>query len=258
MVRSRLGLKALGLCALVLGLMGISAGAAQAEEGGEWNLAGKALSTHTAGLDPSVTATIVPATTASLLTEIIGKTVRFTCTNVTLVNTKLQVKGILSPGGSAEFTGCKTFLGVLNGEGKVEKEAESVPCEPFSIIGGKKVSGVVVTDKGKGLLALHTGGITTTVIEPEIAEKAFGTIHMGEFCSIGEEVPVFGKLVIQDQVAAQATEERVTHTIQALKELTKLYVISKTVEHEKTYVDGAAEAKLAGTHAGLKWSGKAK
>ena len=40
-MRLRLGLKALGLCALMAAFMAISAGAAQAEAGSKWMEAGK-------------------------------------------------------------------------------------------------------------------------------------------------------------------------------------------------------------------------
>ena len=43
MVRSRLGLKVLGLCALALGLMAFVASAAQAEKTAHWNVAGKSV-----------------------------------------------------------------------------------------------------------------------------------------------------------------------------------------------------------------------
>jgi len=216
--------------------MGISAGAAQAE-GGKWFFNGAELS---AALEPQVVGE-VDGTSATLKTKIIGKVVKFTCTKATLVGVKLKSGGTLSTGGSVRFEGCKTFI-----EG-----VESKSCEPFT--GSEK--GVVVTDKGKGLLALHTGGLTTTIIEPEVAGKAFGTIHMSELCSIGEEVPVFGKLFIKD---TEATTELVTHLITELEALTKLYVISDTAEHLETKIEGGAKVFLTGTgHVGVKWSGKA-
>ena len=43
MLRSRLGLKVLGLCALVLGLMAFVASGAQAEPTSHWNVAGKSV-----------------------------------------------------------------------------------------------------------------------------------------------------------------------------------------------------------------------
>ena len=239
MVRSRFGLKALGLCVLVLGLMGISAGVAQAE-GGKWFYEKAELK---AELKPSLEGEIDGS--ATLKTKIIGKEVKFTCKEATLVSVKLEPEGKLTTGGSVKFGKCVTFLGGV----------ESKACEPFT--GAEK--GVVVTDKGKGLLALHTGGITTTIIEPEVAGKAFGTIHMSELCSIGEEVPVFGKLFIKD---TEVSKELVKHLITE-GPLTSLYVISDTAEHLETKIEGGAKVFLGSTHAsksettGL-WSALAK
>jgi hypothetical protein len=253
MVRSRLGLKALGLCALVVGVMAISASAAQAEAGGTWLLNGAALA---AGLEPEVVGSLENEMGA-LLTEIIGKTVRFLCTTATLSGVRLQTGGLLSSGGSVRFTGCKTFLGKLNEKKEVVEEKESTPCEPFTLNSKKeKEAGVVVTNKGKGLLALNGAKETETLVEPETAGGPFATIHMGELCSIGEEVPVFGKLYLKD-CNKEALVDKKEHLIEEDTTLSQLWVISDTEEHLRTKIDGSAIVKLAGVHAGMTFAGHA-
>jgi hypothetical protein len=252
MVRSRLGLKALGLCALVVGVIAISASGAQAEPGGTWLLNGAALAS---GLEPEVVATLENEMGA-LLTEIIGKTVRFLCTAAKLIGVKLQTGGLIK-GGDIRFTGCKTFIGKLNASKEVIEESESKPCEPFTINEKKeKEAGVVLTGKIKGLLALNAAKETETLVEPETAGGPFATIHMSELCSIGEEVPVFGKLYLKD-CNKEALVDKTEHLIEEDTTLSQLWVISDTEEHLRTKLDGSAIVKLAGAHAGMTFAGHA-
>jgi hypothetical protein len=254
MVRSGLGFRALGLCALVAGVIAVNATSAQAEEGGVWLLGGKALSNYTVGLEPEVQSSLESAMVA-LLTEIIGKTVRFLCTTATLSGVKLQTGGLLKPGGSVRFTGCKTFIGKLNGKEEVIEEAESVPCEPFTLNSKtEKEAGVVVTNKLKGLLALNAAKETETLVEPETAGGPFATIHMSELCSIGEEVPVFGKLYLKDS-KGEALVDKKEHLLEEDATLSKVWVISDTEEHLRTKLDGSAIVKLAGVHVGMTFAG---
>jgi hypothetical protein len=62
MIRSRLGLKALGMCALVFGLMGVWASVAQASEtGGKWtyiNGSGQLKTIEEAGIEPEIGAKV--------------------------------------------------------------------------------------------------------------------------------------------------------------------------------------------------------
>jgi len=252
MIRSRIGLKALGLCVLALCTMGVVAGTAQAEAGGEWLYEKKFLKEFSGGaleleVKGEVDTSSVPKD-VSLLTKIIGKKVKFLCEEFKLIGVKLAVGGIILPGGRVLFHKCKTYI----------DEVESKSCEPYTLLeGGVKDAGLILSNKGKGLLALHEGA-TTTVIEPEVAGGSFGTIFMSELCAIGEEVPVFGKLVIGDNVLAEALEDKEVHLIKSVATLTKLYAISDTVEHLESSVDGFAKVSLAGAHAGKVWAGHAK
>jgi hypothetical protein len=215
---------------------------AEAETGGKWRYQGSELS---GGLRLQITA----SGSFSLLMEIIGRTARVTCSAGVALNFELSGAGLFSLGLQLKGTGCKLFLGKLNAKGEVIEEAESKACEPF--VGAEK--GVVVTDKLKGLLALSTEGVTAAVIEPEVAGKALGTIHMGALCAVGEELPVFGKIYLKD---SEPNTELITHTVEA-GPLTSLYVINDTAEHLLFKIDGKASASLTGVHSGGKWSGKA-
>jgi hypothetical protein len=222
----------------------------------EWLLGGKALSNYTVGLEPEVQSSLESAMGA-LLTEILGKTVRFLCTTATLSGVKMQTGGLLKPGGSARLEGCKTFLGKLNAKEEAIEEAESKPCEPFTVNAKKeKEAGVVVTNKLKGLLALNAAKETETLVEPETAGGPFATIHMSELCSIGEEVPLFGKLYLKDS-KGEALVDKAEHLLEEDTTLSQLWVISDTAEHLRTKLDGSAIVKLAGAHTGMTFAGHA-
>jgi len=238
-----MGTKLLCVCGAIL-VMTAFAGAqtAHAESGGKWFYQGSELS-------GTLRLKIAASGAFSLLMEVIGRTVRVTCSASAALNFELSAGGLFSLGLQLRGTGCKLFLGKLNAKGEVVEETESKACEPFT--GAEK--GVITTDKLKGLLTLHTGGITTAVIEPEVAGKALGTIHVGELCAVGEELPVFGKIFVKD---SEASTELVTHSVEA-GPLTSLYVVSDTAEHLLFKIDGKASASLTGTHSSGKWSGRA-
>jgi|GEM_PF-2465536 len=75
---------------------------------------------------------------------------------------------------------------------------------------------------------------------------------MSELCSIGEEIPMFGKLFFKD-----CKNAFLIHLLEHLWEigpLTELWVVSKTEEH-KTSILGSWWAFLGGEHKGLHFSG---
>jgi len=271
MVRSRLGLKALALCGLVLGLMAFIVSAAQAEAGAKWNVVkagtSELIEVKEGGLLPFVgikeieklkEANGEEVKHAVLLTKIAGVKVEFLCTGAELTGTKLEKSGSLTSGGKVKFTGCLTKL---NG-------ATSAPCEPKA---GGTEAGVIVTGPGKGLLVLHVvketvGGkevelkIPITRIEHVPAGKegetatekeTLAVIELGKECSIGNKVPVIGKLTLEDP--GGVTTESVDHLIKE-GPLTELWTISKTAEHVAT-IDGSALVALTEEHTGLKWNG---
>src|SRR6476469_5409145 len=103
MIRSKLGL--LGLCAVVLGVMAMSASTAQ---GALWWLILNAAKTTATELKAALTGKS-DSTHLSLDAELIGFKIAVTCTAFTFNNVNLELFGTLTTGGKAVFTGCKVF-----------------------------------------------------------------------------------------------------------------------------------------------------
>ena len=158
MIRSRLGLKALVLSGLLLGLMAF-AGSAQAETNANWMVAGS----NVTGPTNSIAVSELENNTASLLLTLkSGTKVEFLCTSVVLSATaggspKLDVQGKITPG-IATFHGCLTKL-----NGVVSKN-----CEPFS--GANK--GLILSLEAKGLIVLHEGEPVTQLSPPRQATSS--------------------------------------------------------------------------------------
>jgi len=234
MIRSRSGLKTLGLGLVVLGLMAFTASAAQASS---WMVAGKTLTgTETAKVEASIV-----APSASLLTKIAGTEFQFTCTGGTLKNTKLEKEGKLSEGGSVRFTGCTTSTR----KSELESYKEQASCAPYNKPEKLEEKGVIETLEGKGQLQLHSTGEGVTIIEGKTGGLTghLATISLPE-CAIAEEVKVFGKLSVVDSGGSAGLEAEVkVHKIKEFAPLTHLYVETDTAEH-KAKIDGEAEVKL--------------
>jgi len=234
----------MALCA-----MAVAAGVAQAKtEPPEWMVSGADV-TLAKPLAAELKATL-ENNDASLLT-VVGENkvpIKILCTAASLRETKMLPHGELTHG-RIHFTGCKTFL---NGS-----STASAPCEPYTEEGGTKFAGLILTNKGKGHLALHTGGVQTVVIEPaNLTGEPVGVFvnillgPKGE-CGFGENVPVEGKLVIVD-CEGKGEIEQVTHLI---SESTALHLLTSL--GSPATLDGSANATLAGTHEGRLWSGLA-
>jgi hypothetical protein len=243
MIRSRLGLKALGMCALVLGLMAVWAGAAQAENtGGSWTyeLAG-ALKTFEGVLaEPSIGGELEPGE-AVLHAEVLGGTkLLYDCAELKVVEGKLKANGVVL--GRLVFHSCKTLL---NG-------ATSANCAPNA----KGIHpGLIETNLIKGQMLLHklaSGAVDKIVVaEPDEVGGSFAFVESSAACSIGLKVLIGGKFAIQDQQPSTHLE---VHLINEFLPLTDLFVISKTAEH-KAEILGSAKAFLTGAHATYKWAG---
>jgi len=243
MVRSRLGLKALGLCALVVGLMAIGASAAQAEPGAIWDVNGAKLPE---ALLPTLAATLEGH--ATLLSTTGGKPFHILCSGVELKETHLVYPaGVL---GFVKFTGC-TFI-----ELKAGVAITLTACEPHE--GEEK--GVIITKKTKGLILLHEfknakGEVErkegVVEFEPETG-TTFVTLHTSSKCAFGENIPIGGKVVFQDCQKAFSTPQ-VTHLIE-YNVLSELWTFSNTAEHKAT-IDGSANVVLSGAHKGMTFNG---
>ena len=176
---------------MVLGLMAIGASSAQAEEGNDWQVNGTVVA---GSAKHPVEAEKIENETATL-TTIINKTkVEFLCKSVKLNGVDLIEKGKLSEG-TVTFHSCVTYL----------NESLSPPCEP---VAGGTEKGLIVSEKGKGLLTLHEGQLLTKITPVGIN---FGKIELGEECSIGEEVPVAGTLTLKD---TEVGVEKASHLIE--------------------------------------------
>jgi hypothetical protein len=273
MVRSRLGLKALGLCALVFGLMAFAA-SAQAETGAKWALIKKsdgklvniAPVTDPDGkgigdvLLPELQITELeelkdvtdPGKHAVLLSIIAGKKVALLCKKANFEGVKLLLLGSIL--GKITFEECIFKIGGIT---------QGV-CKPHT---EKDPEGTIKSVLAEGLIKLHKlvsdGKLDDTVlITPENAlgeliEK-FTTIILGKEgveneCSVGEKLPISGKLSIKDCLGF-FRQEKPTHLIEEFPALTELWVLNKSVEHTAT-IDGSAIVELAGEHKGFEWAG---
>jgi len=232
-----------GLCvAAALSVMAFAAASAQAEEGSHWNVSGSAIS------DALVTAGVVPQATlennhGELLGKALGKPLKILCTAVAFVGARLLLEG--GSGGKVRFTGCR--ITTLEGGALVVLPA----CEPHT---GTEL-GVVETVALKDLIVLHEGAEGYDRLEPVTGTK-FVNISTSSKCAFGENIPIItetGKGFVFKDCNLEGRVEKVTHLVSE-GPLTKLWVISKTEEHEST-IDGSANVILVGAHEGLKWSG---
>ena len=231
MTRSRLGL--LGLCAAVFAVMAFNVASAQAAN--EWLILTSGGVVKTAAeLSPTIGGEL-EGSHGILLTNILGVPVEILCGEGTLIGVKLEAGGTLTNGGKVQFTECSVKL-----------EGEEAPeCEPHSA--GKPV-GTIESKAGKGELGLHEGKIITT-ITPSVGEE-FVNIEMGA-CPIGANVPIKGKLVIED-CEGKAAQHLVIHLIEEEEVLTTLKALG-----EPATIDGSALIFLTGEHLNRPWGAMA-
>jgi hypothetical protein len=238
MIRSKLGL--LGLCAMVLGVMAISASGAQAA--GSW-LVGTTEITNTSSLVANVTGEI-DTPEPKLLTHLVGLTVTVTCTNFTTSGITLKGEGKLSEGGKVVFTGCT--VKAVDKEGKT-----SAPC---TVKSSGQATGTIASEEGKGEAVLHelAGGAKDVLTKIEPKGEAFAVIRFeGAECLLPLSNKVTGKLFVKD-CEGFAETLKVKHLIEQ-GPLTSLSVGADTVEHLETSIDGSAWVKLTGEHLNKEW-----
>ena len=262
MLRSKLGL--LGLCAMVLGVMAISASAAQASLF-EWLVLSKdGTQTFTkfgngAGQLLVEVRGELEGASASLLTHVVGLSVEITCTSASLIGVHLAEEGKLTEGGKVQFGECEAYS--LNAKGELEAALGCNVHSPATAIGSKSI----LTNEGKGALLLHTYKIDepepgvkveltelVTKIEPKTGES-FVTI-LTEGCALPESNTINGKLFLKD-CELKAETHQVKHLIEQ-GPLTVLWIGKDTVEHLQTSIDGSAWVSLGGAHVGFPWAGK--
>jgi hypothetical protein len=231
MVRSRLGLKALGLCALVFGLMAIGASGAQASE---WYHLKEGKLLAIGDLLPTLLAELDSAKGTLLFKTGGGTLVHIACTGAELINGKLK-EGGKTTAGKAKFTGCEAYL---NGSATA-----STACVPET----KGTKLIIESAEGLVLIALHSG-TTTALVEPETG-TTLTTIELGEECSIGETVPVTGHLTVED-CQNEFTVHKTVHLVQEHATLHNLLALGQPAT-----LDGSANVFLGGPGSGFLWAG---
>jgi hypothetical protein len=253
-MRTRLGLKVLGLSALVMGVMAIgTAGVAQAEVGACWGyllidtVEGKEVTTlpcfsTTLEAKPLVAienATGTHPSAATLLVESLN--LEITCTEAKFIEGgTLSVNGSILLG-RVEFGGCFTRKSTAKGLELI------VPCDPHDPVTGL---GRIRTEKGTGLIVLHNGE-PVVELKPDTVGGPLAKIALFEGCPIAEEVIVTGKLILSDIGGKAGFEEhKLIHLIREFPSLKLMKVGANTVS-----IDGTAEVRLDEPHNALKWGG---
>lgn len=239
-MRTRLGLKAIGISALMMGVMAIgTAGVVHAEAGACWSylINGVQKCLGEGGL------------VAKPLFELGNNTGTLSIENVNFeilcTGVELDEGGQLAANGSIllgrlRFTGCITLS-------RSPILSELGACTPNDPVGGL---GVILTEKLTGLIKLHESE-PIILITPDSA-KTLVKIFLGEECSFGEETLVKGELVLGDCEGKGSFEEhKLTHLFEEFSKLRLLHVGTN-----KATIDGSANITLDAPHNTLLWAGK--
>jgi hypothetical protein len=248
MIRSRLGLKALGLCAMLVGMFAF-ASAAQAETGAFWLVNG-------AKISESLLPTVEAETDVKgvLLTTLGGQAIDISCVKTLVVGGHLvEPNGKIL--GKLVFHECD-FLSLKEGVATLQKA-----CEPF--VGANK--GLIETHTLTGLIKLHEGQPTILATPPTVeGSTLFATINLGEECAFGSALKVgngkdkSGKVLESEFSLKDCEGKGLTdlkkHLVEELKALTALYVNGGET---KATIDGSAWAFLGGAHAGMTFAAHA-
>ena len=231
----------IGLLALLAGFMAFGAAAAQAEPGAYWEVGGTKIE-GTSTLLPKINAR-KDTPHGTLLTKVGLSKVEILCEEIKFVNGLLHVLGRAT--GKIHFEKCETLL---NG-----KAADA--CLPHS---PTHSLGLIETNKLDGLLKLHSheGALEKEKdlfeLLPETGET-FVTLTLGvegkNECSIGEKIPINGKLFLMD-CNNQGLVNLKEHLFEEQKTLSKLLFGGNPAT-----IDGSAWAFLEGAHEGQLWSG---
>jgi hypothetical protein len=238
MTRTKLGL--LGLCAVVVGMMAMSASAAQGATL-SWLVLNASKTTAT-NLKAEL-AGEVDSPTLILHLRVSVFRILIICTGFSLKNTFIEPVEKLNEGGKVVFTGCKVFD---------EKEKE-FKC---TVKTAGAAPGTIETSEGKGLLELVEGQVLTKIEPKGGPTGSLATIRLeGAECVLPETNQVHGTLYLKDALG-QATTHKVKHLVEAEPVNTKLYVGGHSAEQlEVTKILISIWIFLASAHAGLEWSG---
>ena len=241
-MRTKLGL--LGLCAVVVGIMSMSAGAAQGATL-SWLILN---STHTTATELKALLVGTKDTDLTLLAELAGLKVTITCGKFALNGVNLEVGGKLTEGGKVSFSECAIYK-------KGTLEEKDTRC---TVKSAGAAAGTIETGEGKGELVL-IGGVVETKVEPKAGPTGtFATIRFeGAECPYPESNQVHGTLVLKDCLGIPTTH-KVTHLVEGDALNTLLYVGGHSAKQlEVTKIHGSAFISLgkgAVDHTGLEWA----
>jgi len=240
MIRTKLGL--LGLCAVVLGMMAMSAGAAQGATL-SWLILNAAKTEST-----NLKALLAGKPDTNHLTldgEVAGLKIAVTCTGFSLKEAFIEPVDKLFEKSRAIFTGCKVFK-----EAALTEEYKCTVRSPGAAVG------TIETNEFKGLLELVEGEVLTK-IEP-LAGPTGNLVTLlfeGAECVLPEVNQLHGTVYAKDCLGF-ATTHKVEHLIESAKQ-TRLYIGGHSAKQlEVTALLGSVWIRLGGTHEGLEWAGR--
>ena len=253
-MRTRLGLKVLGLSALVMGVMAIgTTGAAQAEAGSCFSYLAPALTCFGA-LEPKAEVKFENNTGTLLIANV---NLEVLCTTAKFIEGgQLGGTGVLL--GKVQFEGCVSLS-------KTPSLTKLNSCTPKDPVAG--VPGTIRTEKGFGLIVLHNGE-PVLKLSPDTG-KTLAKIFLGEECAVSEELIVEGHLVVQDTPGKRLNHENPAKEVELsskgwfelhapshlIQEHSILHLM--TVGVNSATIDGTGIATLEGTHSALNWAGHA-
>jgi hypothetical protein len=224
----------IGLLALALGLMGVSATAAQAEPGAYWEVNGTKILTGSTLL-PEIQAK--NDTEESILLTTVGTSkVEILCKPIKFVGAKLHELGRAT--GKIHYEECITKL---NG-------TAASRCTPKSV--GAPL-GLIETNALEGLIKLHelAGGAKDDLVKlSPVVNLIFVTLELGTLCAIGNKFDITGHITLKD-----CKNEGLVNKVEHLFEEGPLNEL--LFGGNAATIDGSAWAFLVGEHKGMVWSG---
>jgi hypothetical protein len=237
-MRTRTGLKALGLSALVVGVMAVgTSGVAQAEVGACWGYtSGATLSCFSTTLEAKPLIALEGNTNTLLIANL---NLEILCTAAAFIE-----GGTFSANGSIllgrlDFSGCITLT-------KTPTLTKLNACTPQDPVGRL---GHIRSEKGTGLIVLHSGE-PVVELKPDVG-TVLAKIFLGELCAHTEEIIITGKLIIQEAGGKASFE---THQLTHLSREFASLQLMRAGANVAT-IDGTASITLATPHQEFKWAG---
>jgi hypothetical protein len=235
MTRTKLGL--IGLCAIVIGVMAISAGTA---EGALSWLALNSAGTEAKELTAALTAE-QESTHYVTLSSPGGLMISVVC-----MGTHASVVGGFIGAFFGFFTitllNCEVRAGTFNGN--VLGETTKLPC---TVSTSGAAAGTIVTKKLKGKLVLNASKEVLVETAPEIGTTLAVLLFSGEECSLPEEDPLTGVVFFKD-----CENKMLVHAVKHLWE--EGPGTSLKLGSAPATLRGSFWLKLSGAHTGLAWA----